>query len=653
MRRAKPTFGNEMRSFEDVLIEILDRGERPAAADFGGIEELLSRSSEIVRSEFAPEFLSAALTDTSVSTTSIEIFAADVIVAATGDIALNEMLDTVSSILPFGEGATRQIFVHLLFSSFARDKAASFRTAALRGALLFAGGSTQRLAKLAGELSYHGCDDDPNFVAHAVRIAGLLYANEPAVGLRDLIVASLSLPEIADQTHFELGMIAFRSATAEMSPTDVAANLADAQTHFEVAAQKRSSRHDATAFGCAIGVLRSFYDGAEVADLKGVSDRVGEAASNFYSYSTSYGWEFDRSRALQVAALTSISRKVAALSASMLDPIWLEGAATIENELIEAYCANRSVTGGRPDYGLGAILRPRIERGVTSNPRHAAMLHTWLRRFAAEMPPEFAPLAQIVAEALDAPQSFTEAADGKPTFVAIVEGLRSSAVAGSEELAIAIEQSALADAVHTSDNIQRILADIGSSFDGLKDFQHIARSRFLMICWKLLVFLEHRLDATATQDPTGAYLFHRASEPKPLEKKLQSDLLSFLHRGKLPSGDEIRGVGGGRADVEVKIDRHRFIIEVKRELIDGSFDNIMRSYGGQAKTYQATNVKLGFLFVLDLSKTIQSTPDIENCVQIKRGIFFNDGIDRGMILLKMPGNRVPPSSAQLLARLPP
>lgn len=91
------------------------------------------------------------------------------------------------------------------------------------------------------------------------------------------------------------------------------------------------------------------------------------------------------------------------------------------------------------------------------------------------------------------------------------------------------------------------------------------------------------IDATAAQDPNGAYLFHRAGEPQPLENRLQSDLLAFLHRGKIPSGDEIRGVGGGRADIEVKIDRHRFILEVKRELVDGSFDSIMGSYGGQAK----------------------------------------------------------------------
>lgn len=634
-----------MPSLDDMMIEVLERGDRPTSAHFGGLQAILARGKEIARSEFAPEFLSIAVADALASSTSIDAFAAEVVTATTNDIALNEMLDTVSPLLPIAEDTAKRIFDHLLSAALTRALAASFRTAALRGALMFAGGSSQRLAKLAGELTYNGCDDDPYFVAHAIRIAGMLYANEKVEGLRDLIAASMSLPEVADQSHFELGMISFRDATDEAEPADVAAALGVAEQHFQSALRQRSSRHDAAAFGCAIGILRSYYEGADVADLEIASDRVGEAASNFYSHGASEGWAFDMSRSLQVAALTSVSRKVAALSSSMLDPIWLEGAATIENELIEAYCANRSVMGGRSVHGLAAILRPRIESGLKANQRHAAMVQTWLRRYAAAAPTELAPLANVVASVLAAPRSFTEATDGKPTFVALVERLRSSGAAGSEELATAIEQSAIADAIHASDNIQRILAKIGSTFEGLADFTDLARGRFLMICWKLLLFLEHRLDATAAQDPNGAYLFHRAGEPQPLENRLQSDLLAFLHRGKMPSGDEIRGVGGGRADIEVKIDRHRFIVEVKRELVDGSFDSIMGSYGGQAKTYQATNVKLGFLFVLDLSKRFQSTPDIENCVQIRRGVLFNDGIDRGMVLLKVPGNRVPPSSS--------
>ncbi|MGO7613615.1 hypothetical protein ACC689_20295 [Rhizobium ruizarguesonis] len=636
-----------MQSLEETMVELLRRDDRPTAADFGGVGEIVARVGEIASSDFASEFLSTVVGEGAFSQTSetTSFFVAEMVEAATNDIALNEMIDSVARIVPLVEGATKRLFDHLLASAFDKALATSFRTAALRGALLFAGGSSGRLAKLAGELSYQGCDDDPHFVAHALRIAGLLYANEPSAGLRDLITASVSLKEVADQTQFELGMIAFRTAADEIAPKDVAATLADAQQHFDAAAQGRSSRHDAVAFSHAISVLRGFYDDAAVPDLKVAAARVEEAASMFHSYSVREVWPFDQGRALEVAALMSVSIRVAALSSSMADPIWLEGAATIENELIEAYCANRSVIGGRPERGLGAILRPRIEYGLRSNLHHAEMVQTWLRRFAVGAPPEFEPLAQIVADALDTPRSFTDAADGQPTFVAVVERLRSSSVAGAQELATAIEQSAIVDAINSSDNIQRILADIGSSFDGLPDFKDVAHARFLMICWKLLLFMEHRLDATAAQDPTGAYLFHRAGEPKPLEKKLQSDLLAFLHRGKMSAGDEIRGVAGGRADVEVKMDRHRFIVEVKRELSDGSFDAIMRNYGGQAKTYQATNVKLGFLFVLDLSKESQSTPDIENCVQVKRGVLFDDGIDRGMVLLRMPGNRIPPSSS--------
>lgn len=636
-----------MQPLEETMVDLLERGERLTASHFGGVDALISNGRDIIASPFGAEFLSALVSEEppSKSFDAVAALAAEIILAAEDDIGLNEMLDTASQAHHLGDAAARRLFEGLVSKTFDRRLPASFRTAALRGALLFASGSSQRLAKLAGELSYHGCQDDLYFMAHAVRIAGLLYANEPSSGLRDLISESLSIPEVADQSHFELGMIAFRDAADETSLDEVALNLAAAQSHFTAALEQRSSRHDAAAFGAAIGVLRAFYDGTEVSDLETASAVVGEAASNFYSYNASEGWEFDRGRAVQVAALTSVSRKVAALSSSLTDPTWLDGAAKIENELVEAYCANRSVLGGNPDGGLGVILRPRIERGVGSNPHLAGMVQLWLTRFAGAPPTGLEPLAQVVAGALDTSRSFTEATSGQPSFVAVIGRLRSSDAAGAEELATAIEQSAMADAAHTSDNIKRLLAEIGTSFDGLVDFQGDARARFLMIVWKLLLFIEHRLDSTAAQDPGGAYLFRRPGETKPLEKHLQADILAFLRRTKIPVGDEIRGVGGGRADVEVKIDRHRFIIEVKRELSDGSFENIMLSYGGQAKTYQATNVKLGFLFVLDLSKTARSTPDIENCIQIRRGVLFGDDIDRGMVLLRMPGNRIPPSAS--------
>jgi len=635
-----------MASLEDTMIGLLERGEHPTAAHFGGLERLLAGRGEIAASSFAAEFLSVMVATAATTSQDISQFVAELILGVSDDVALNEIIDTASSVLPLEPQDGRRAFEQLLNLAMDRGRTASFRSAAVRGALLFALGDTRRLAKLAGELSYCSSDDDPFFLGHAVRIAGVIFASEPSGGLREMIEASATVPEVFDQAQFELGLIAFREAVDELDPLHVATKLGVASELFEQAANYRSSRHDAQAFGAAVRVLQMFYAGEGAADLASAAVQVGTAASHFYRYSAREGWAFDMSRCLQVAALTSVSRKIAKLSASLLDPIWLEGARTIEEDLIDAYCANRTVAAGQAHRGLDTILRPRIDHELKSNEKHSAMVHAWLRRYVDGAPPELAPLAAIVSAGLDPQRPFTDAADAEPPFVAIIGRLRSSGEKGAAELASAMEQSLVTSAAHASENIMRILGDIGIRFKDLPDFNGPARDRFLMICLKLLKFLEHRLDATAGQDPTGAYLFYKPDADPPLEKKLQADLLSFLKAGAMPVGDEIRGVGGGRADIEVKIDRHRFIVEVKRELVDATVENLLESYGPQTKSYQATNVKMGFLFVLDLAKAKQGTPDIERCISIHRGDIFSDGVDRGIITLKMPGNRLSPSATK-------
>jgi hypothetical protein len=53
------------------------------------------------------------------------------------------------------------------------------------------------------------------------------------------------------------------------------------------------------------------------------------------------------------------------------------------------------------------------------------------------------------------------------------------------------------------------------------------RADFLALALKTLLFLEFRLDATAAQDPTGAYLFENPDGSMPLEKELQQDYFAI------------------------------------------------------------------------------------------------------------------------------
>ncbi|MBY3538089.1 hypothetical protein HFN68_35275 [Rhizobium laguerreae] len=607
---------------------------------------MLARRDEIAVSDFAPEFLLAAVAEALKTNDDIGDLAVTVIAAISDDVALNESIDGMASIVPLGRAASGLMFDDLLRKALNKALATSFRTAALRGALLFCGQDARRVSKLAGEIAYSGCEDDPDFLAHAVRIAGVLYAATGTHGLFDLLQEVVALEGVADQAHFELGMIALAESREMDSIASVIATLSAAEDHFTVSASLRASRHDAQAFGGAVRILRMFHQGEAPSDLRYEAETIGSAASAYCRYSVQDDWAFDRSKALQLAAFTSVATRIAGLSSSMLDPIWLEGAVVIESELMVAYAANRTVIGGSPGKGLDVILRPRIAEELRGNEHHARMVRSWLKRFADDAGPEHNELASIVTSDIGGRPPFIEAADGRPTFAALVDRLKATQLPGSAEIARAIVNSYEVEVTHVSENLLSAMDAVGRAFDDFPGFTGIPGGRYLMICWKLLLFLEHRLDATAAQDPSGAYLFYEAGKAAPLEKELQADLLRHLKGTKMPSGDEVRGVGGGRADIEIKTDRHRFIIEVKRDFDNAPFDTLLGKYGGQTKTYQATNVKLGFLFVLDLPQKPRGVPDIEKCFNVRRGDLFSDGIDRGIVQLKMPGNRISPSSVQ-------
>ena len=65
------------------------------------------------------------------------------------------------------------------------------------------------------------------------------------------------------------------------------------------------------------------------------------------------------------------------------------------------------------------------------------------------------------------------------------------------------------------------------------------------VVYKTLLFLEERIDLTASVDPAVAYLFLKEGQSNPHEQALQQDYMASLRRTKLGSADEVRGIAAG------------------------------------------------------------------------------------------------------------
>lgn len=106
----------------------------------------------------------------------------------------------------------------------------------------------------------------------------------------------------------------------------------------------------------------------------------------------------------------------------------------------------------------------------------------------------------------------------------------------------------------------------------------------------------------------GSYLFRSDA----VERDLQFDLREFLKSNFLSANieSEVSGVGGGRADILVRLGEMHVSIELKRYKLKDITD--ARKFYGQAAAYQITNIPISFLGILDVSPRSGPAPHLED-----------------------------------------
>lgn len=180
---------------------------------------------------------------------------------------------------------------------------------------------------------------------------------------------------------------------------------------------------------------------------------------------------------------------------------------------------------------------------------------------------------------------------------------------------------------------EKVKAEVASDQDYRADVQ----MRFDRALLLIIKFVRLRIDEMRARQPYLASFSDRADAPK--EVALQLDLLAYLSA----SGSieiERSSVSSGRADLYIPETGFRFVIEVKR-LLD-NWDGELESFIAQTAAYQQTDVRLGFLAVLDLTEREPGTPHFSNCI-FTRLRTFPDSDVRRVVVVRVPGNKSTPS----------
>ncbi|GJD58079.1 hypothetical protein [Methylobacterium dankookense] len=631
----------------------LSEDRRPSASDFGGLDPILSAAGAVASSAYAPEFFELVLDEADPADAAVQSFSGEFVDRLDNDIGINALVDLVADRAPLPEAVERRWFRRWLALAEDRGAMSSVRTAALRGALLMKRQSSRRSLMLSAFVVNCEPDDEPGFLAHAARIAGLLHAETPNPGTVEFLEGLLGVQDAADEATFELGMERVGGALRATNGRDVLGRLREARTRFEAASAMRDARADARVLSLAIGLLDDFYEER----VGGWSDRVrnlGREAFAYSAYSHQDGDFLNGAKAAEVSAWASLAIRLGTLGPNLDKPAWWDAARIIENELLAVYSANRTIFRRSSDGGLEWLVRPRIEHYFARHREQLYALRDWIGAHAAS---ELGATASELVSRADA--ALGKGADPDPSGAAIVSPTVAAVIEQGEpsfELQERLAREVIAnvnafEARSLTPTLMEALALVLPAFEGIAYFDTNPNVRTIVqaVVYKTLLFLESRMDPSLGVDPTVAYLFTREDEANPLEKEIQQDFMRFIRTAKFGTVDELRGVAAGRADVVHQVDGVRFITEVKREEEDASFDNLLASYGDQTSLYQNTNVPIGILLVLDLTTKGGLSGHFRTLYRTEVGNLLGDGTNRGVLIVKVPGRRIAPSAATVEA----
>ncbi len=485
------------------------------------------------------------------------------------------------------------------------------------------------------------------YAQHAAKLAGIAYTTWPEPDLKDTLKELSQIEDAEGEAYFELALVTLSEALNAGSVEEIQRYLELTSLYLRDARATDENRADATAYAAIVDIIQGFHVGADIAFIDEQAEALLNAVRDRAMFlGGRYLPEWLLPRADREIQWTRLVRSVQQACKDVARPSWLRANAVMEN-LLSVFDADRSFeTRG----GLGQLLRPRIEasfireRGLLAHLDELLEESDWnqdqeqtalfLRARIAEistsevrlgkpLPEEQFPELQQVLGILDLPQDF------------------SPEVLQRLETALANRQVSSLN-FFANPVMHRLQTELTLQLKACHDYTGKIKEHFNELLAQVVTFCKTRQDGGLKQlGNRGSYL----RNPDATEFDLQLDLWQWLsgnYRG-CEVLDEVEGIGTGRADLFAGFGGHRFVLEMKRHY--GHLDRAAaRKYCNQAATYQNTNVKFGFLGVLELSSRSGPPPSLEECIWHEIVLPENSSVVRHLIVFRVPGNLNSPSS---------
>lgn len=649
-----------MHPLEQAMVDVLEAGEKPSLAHFGGLEAILKASNELAASPMMPEFLRMALGSLNEADKStaqgLAEFICRCLEGSKDGFGWTEAVDLLDMARPLPISVEKRCFSRFLQLVSDRSAESMARAAALDGTLRWATEDRKRQLQLSIALLDVAPDDDPGFLARAAKIMGVTYSHWGETELLSRLRALTEVDGVSDEAAFELGLARLVDGLSGENRKTAAAAFEAACYWFERSAHAREQRPDARAYARCVDVLMAFSRGEGFDRLDDLASSLLDDAFQLHAWHAGPDvppWLGARHAEAISWELLALSLK--ALAGHLEAHSWWEPVVVIEQHLLAAYTAGRSILKRGRSSGIEALVRPRIEGALVQRDWQAHLLKTWLARHAEN---EWREEAEALTAKVDALVSEGRrvhphvAATEQPSVATLLE----QALIPPDAKALAKAVIADAQSVHVDNMTAAEKAIIRACFEvarSISDYRENARGRTLfhaVLVWTVR-FVASRLDLTQRDVPSLSYLFERDDGTLPHERELQADYHALMLSNVLGTEIEVSNVGGGRADLRFVFGPERLVVEVKRESNNCSFEELGSAYAAQTTDYQNVSIRLGFLLVLDQTEVRRGgTPHISDLIRPTMVVREGETEPRYIVIVKMPGRRLRPSDLTRGAR---
>ncbi|NAT24005.1 hypothetical protein CU665_14445 [Pseudomonas syringae pv. actinidifoliorum] len=640
--------GNEQTCLLEVIERHLQSARPLTIASLGGIADLMAQAQSLVASPFLDviaELAGCALPDEAIEMDSLllEGFA-----KCQDPCAIRAAADIVICDLPLRQRISGRLSAALerRIESQNTDKQALIAAYALEA--LFRLSFVSCITRFI-PLKILACikpDINSLYAQHAAKLAGAAFSTWQESDLINALNVLRKIDGAEGEAAFELALVNLSKALDAGSLKEIDQHLEVARILLRDAQAVDEDRADAAAYTAVIDIIRGFHAGAEPAFINGRAEALTRAVQDralVLDKQHLPDWLLPRAdREIQWVRLM---RSVQQACNDLTRPSWLKASAIIEN-LLAVFDADRTFeTRG----GLGQLLRPKIEASFVRERGQLALLEELLDE------PDWEPKYKETGRALRACITQMEV-NGSPlgkrspnTNYPILERLLGIPELPSDWASDLLHrlETTLKDRYDPSHDfsnpvVQRLLQEATSNLASCLDYSGEVRFHFNELLAQIILFCKTRQDGgTKELRDRGDYLRDRDAT----EFQLQQDLWQWLS-GNFRHGevlDEVEGVATGRADLYTGFGGHRFVIELKRH--HGHLDRTAaRAYSNQAASYQNTNVKLGFLGVLEIADRTGPPPSLEECIWYDAVLPTGSSIARHLIIFRVPGNLISPSS---------